>query len=451
MNRHNPTTYISLILILFLLAAPIGTVAQREDPPPLADLDALDAEPWLQPLADDATLQQVIVLPDADASLLSEFPDLNVGDSTNLRLGYNATVPLGAQRILLRFDLAGEIPAGVFIQQARLFLYMHESVPPDDDPMPHRLQRIESPWAENTVTWNTEPDWGPAYANTTIDSEVGWYEWEITDLVTEWAAGTVTNHGMQIIGDEGPERARERVFYSREITAAGSPRLVIDYTVTPPPIVTVEPLPEWVTAAFTVSWSVVTPGPHPIAHYDVQFRVDGGDWIDWIEAATFTEAEFVGVHARTYDFRARGVDTADITQLFGPAQASTTVDDLPPVSSINPLPAVITQTTFLVSWSGEDEHSGIANYDVNYRFAGGAWTPWLLSTTLEQALFDAVAVVGPEVDGLYEFEVRATDNAGNVEAFTGEPEAAVILDIEPPHVVPRLWLPVIVYNATSSE
>jgi hypothetical protein len=46
-------------------------------------------------------------------------------------------------------------------------------------------------------------------------------------------------------------------------------------------------------------------------------------------------------------------------------------------------------------------------------------------------------------DGVYEFEARAVDNAGRIEMFTGQPEAAIAVDVEPPFVVPRQRLPVI--------
>jgi hypothetical protein len=45
-------------------------------------------------------------------------------------------------------------------------------------------------------------------------------------------------------------------------------------------------------------------------------------------------------------------------------------------------------------------------------------------------------------DGLYEFEVRATNSIGQVEDFTGQPEAWKIVDLQAPFIEPRAWLPV---------
>ena len=451
MNRGRITTFVSLALILFLFAAPIGTVAQIEEPPTIADLEMPIPQPWLRPQEDDAVLQDIILFPVADTWIASGFPDANFGDSHNLRIGYNVAQNLGAVRTLLQFDIAGEIPDDVTIVDATLYLYMHISVPAEDAPLDHRLQRIETAWAENTVTWNTEPEWGPDYVTTTIDSTLGWHEWEITDLVTEWATDAVPNHGLQIMADEDPAFVRERIFFSsdNDVGIEVSPRLVVN--VTDVPNVTVDPLPDWSPAAFMVTWSGEAAGTAEIVHYDVQFRVDDGDWNDWLDEVTFTEAEFVGQHGLTYDFRARGVDTLGRVQPFGDAQATTTVDTVPPVSSVDPLPPVVHTTSFTVTWTGEDEGSGIAHFDIFFRVDGGAWTPWLTETELEEAVFNVLESPFPQVDGLYEFEARAVDNVGNVEALTGVPDAGTVVDTDLPDLDFTTWFPLVFNDTNFSE
>ena len=46
-------------------------------------------------------------------------------------------------------------------------------------------------------------------------------------------------------------------------------------------------------------------------------------------------------------------------------------------------------------------------------------------------------------DGFYQFEVRALDNLGFLEAFANQGEAATIVDVEPPFLQPRAWFPII--------
>jgi RHS repeat-associated protein len=67
---------------------------------------------------------------------------------------------------------------------------------------------------------------------------------------------------------------------------------------------------------------------------------------------------------------------------------------------------------FWVSWSGQDEESGLRDYDVQYKVGvAGTWTSWLSDTTQTQAPF-----VG-EAGESYFFQVKATDNVNNASAW----------------------------------
>lgn len=446
MNRRHIRTLIMVLMSLLLLAAPKGVGAQPGDPPRVTeDREAPEREVIVRPASEDALLAQVILAPEADTHIASERPTQNFGSSA-LFLGYNLTGDtFGAERIFLRFDVAEAVSDTVTINEAVLRLYLTFSSPIDDAPMPTRLQRVDAPWAENTLTWATEPEWGPAYVTEVVGTVEGWYEWEITELVREWVNGTHPNYGVELIGDETIQQ-RERAFYARETATAFYPQLVIDYTDVvdaDPPDITVDPLPEYVDRDFTVSWDGTDPGPADIAHYDVQVRIDGGEWMDWRVGVDGTEAEYVGENGHFYEFRARGVDTAGNIEVFGDAEASTTVDTLPPVSTVDPLLPIINNTTFLVTWSGDDEGAGIATYDIVYRVNGGAWTPWLVDTTVTSAVFDVTADAFPDVDGVYEFEVRAIDEIGHQEAFDNVAEASTAVDTVEPFIVPVLRMPVI--------
>jgi hypothetical protein len=194
-------------------------------------------------------------------------------------------------------------------------------------------------------------------------------------------------------------------------------------------------LPEFSPRNFTVSWDGTDPGGSGIAHYDVQFRVDGGVWVDWQIATTATSAEFSGGESgRTYDFRARGVDNAGNVEAYGGVEATTLVDVRPPVSQVDPLPPVTTQSSFLVAWSGNDAGSGIAHFDIRYRIDGGPWVLWQGQTQATRAVFVALR------DGLYGFEARAVDNAGLVEPFTGEVTVSTTVEAG---LAIQAWLPII--------
>jgi hypothetical protein len=67
---------------------------------------------------------------------------------------------------------------------------------------------------------------------------------------------------------------------------------------------------------------------------------------------------------------------------------------------------------YLVEWSGEDDASGIASYDVQFRqLPSGGWRNW------RRAEPDSSAWFGPDEGHHFAFRVRARDYAGNEEAW----------------------------------
>lgn len=442
-KRRRSVHSLFLLSLVFLVVAVQAAAQESPEPPRIPGYRPAPArEPVIlqPPTLTNERLHTIIEIPaSADSYLASGRPAQNFG-SDNLFLGYNLVGenPYGAERMVLLFDLSS-LPAGAIIHQATLRLYLSFSSPADDAPMNTVLRRLQNPWNEYTVTWNNQPIGKPVGQATGVGNQPGWYEWQVTAVVDDWVNNIHPNYGLGIIGDETIQQ-RERAFYSRETTTANFPRLVVDYSPsgdTEPPVVTVNPLPIFSLRNFTVSWSGEDSGGSGIAYYDVQVRVDGGEWQAWLTNVIVTEAEYGnGENGRLYQFRARGVDNAGNEEPFGAAEAQTTADTNPPIATINPLPGIINQNSFTVFWSGIDTVSGIQYYDVQYRYNNGSWNLWLPQTLATQATFTNAA------DGIYAFEVRAVDNLNQVEAFLNQAEAAVIVDAVPPFVEPRLWLPV---------
>ena len=124
--------------------------------------------------------------------------------------------------------------------------------------------------------------------------------------------------------------------------------LVINFTAncdTVPPTATVQSLPRFSPAQFTVAWSgqdFAPSGCQPsgIANYDVQYRINGGSWVTWHTRTTRTSATFnnLAPNGAFVEFRARVTDNAgNVGQYTSVAQASTTVDSQPPEATTNPL------------------------------------------------------------------------------------------------------------------
>ena len=91
-------------------------------------------------------------------------------------------------------------------------------------------------------------------------------------------------------------------------------------------------------------------------------------------------------------------------------QTLNTIDANVPTAQMNPLPATVLPT-FTVSWSGSagTGGSGIASYNVYASANGGAYSPWLSSTTQTSASYTGT------VGTTYSFFVVATSNVGTVQ------------------------------------
>lgn len=389
-----------------------------------------------RPSRSDVTTILLEIPAEGDAYIASNQPDNNFGSEGGLFVGYNDTY--GAERSLLWFDVAGELPAGANVSSATLELYLSYARPMNDEPMPILVRDLETSWSAGLVTWHTEPDWGDVWDTTAVGSQnMAAYTWDITGLVIDWLEGNIDNNGVELAGNESPEDAKERAFYASETKTNLYPRLLVSYDTTQPEV-RVDPLPLYSPRTFNVSWTNY--GDDDLAYYDIQYRVDGGNWVDWLSGVdpNITSADFTGIDGRTYEFRARGVDDAGNAEPFAGAEAATTVDATAPVTTVKSLPLLTNEASFTLSWEVEEDHgSPIVYYDVQYRFNGGAWVPWQQQTLATSATFTA------QRDGFFEFEARAADEAGNIEPFHNEPEADIMVDAEPPFIVPRIWTPLI--------
>ena len=85
------------------------------------------------------------------------------------------------------------------------------------------------------------------------------------------------------------------------------------------------------------------------------------------------------------------------------------VDTTRPQSQVSPLPAITNTSSFLVSWSGTDSHSGINEYSVFVSKDDSLYKQWKSLTTLTADTFHG------EFGHSYKFFSVALDKAGNFE------------------------------------
>jgi hypothetical protein len=118
------------------------------------------------------------------------------------------------------------------------------------------------------------------------------------------------------------------------------------------------------------------------------------------QAALLTGTQIINIASIVFD-----VNAPIVTPIV-----TNTIDATPPVSSMTALPAATSLTNLLISWSGSDVGSGVADYTIYVSTNGGPWTPWLQGTTNTSATFPAVG------GNSYAFYSAATDEVGNRES-----------------------------------
>ncbi|MCA9958284.1 MAG: PD40 domain-containing protein [Anaerolineales bacterium] len=95
-----------------------------------------------------------------------------------------------------------------------------------------------------------------------------------------------------------------------------------------------------------------------------------------------------------------------------------TLDNVAPTSSVATLAKTTYVAGFQVEWSGSDDMSGVASYDVQYRLGeSGAWVNWQTAVSTTTAQF--VATPGTTVS----FRSRARDTVYNFEPWSSVPDA----------------------------
>lgn len=178
----------------------------------------------------------------------------------------------------------------------------------------------------------------------------------------------------------------------------------------------VNALPTQSPGPIPVSWSASDAGGSGASRYFVQVKVGSGSWTDWLTNTGATSGSYPGIGGQTYAFRIRASDRAFNDEAWPASQDTvTTVENLPPTTSISALPAYSRfNKDLIVSWSGTDPgSSGIKNYDVQYKVGtSGTWVSWKTSTTQTTAVLS-----GGTPEATYYFRVRGTDKAANIESW----------------------------------
>ena len=99
----------------------------------------------------------------------------------------------------MKFDMTGKVPDGAIILQAVLSMHLDSAYGNYQTAVSHK---VLSSWNESSLTYNSAPpDWnnGQYESEVYITSANRWWEWDITQMTTDWAADPSSNFGVAIL------------------------------------------------------------------------------------------------------------------------------------------------------------------------------------------------------------------------------------------------------------
>lgn len=167
-----------------------------------------------------------------DSFIDSLQPNVNYGSSPVLLVGKLVNDIL--YRSLLKFDL-GSIPSGASIISAELTLYMNLDYSGTGTIASITPYAVVDSWNGATVTWNNQPAINNSVAGTTTNvTVIGFYSFNVLNLVSAWFNGSLTNNGLELKTEE--TASLETKSFASSEAASQKPVLTIQYDTTVVPI-----------------------------------------------------------------------------------------------------------------------------------------------------------------------------------------------------------------------
>lgn len=170
-----------------------------------------------------------------DSFISMKTPEINYGsnETTNVRNRYGNESDDWEMDTLIRF--APSIPNSVVVVHAtlHLFYWFHGETDPVGRVL--NVNRITSDWNESLVTWNNKPTISTELSsNSTVPSNYGYIEWDVTEDVKSFISEQVENFGWQIMDEHhwGNNDVPVTYFRTKEYNGV-NPYLEVDVTARP--------------------------------------------------------------------------------------------------------------------------------------------------------------------------------------------------------------------------
>ncbi|MCX6030022.1 MAG: DNRLRE domain-containing protein [Chloroflexi bacterium] len=225
MKRSRSVIVFAILALLLLLIGLLGTAATGAQSPVSAPPD--DPRPALAIPQASVTLQAT-----EDATIDSAAPDTNYGSDPRLKVAYTAGRPATMQHALLRFNLAGQLPAGAVVDSASLTLRLAEAAGLTSVTI--GAYTVSGEWSEGRVTWNSRPATGLPSASAVVGTSTVDTTWDVTELARAWLSQG--DHGLEL---RGPEDGLSYARAFRSSEGEAWPRLAVIYHIAP----TITPTP----------------------------------------------------------------------------------------------------------------------------------------------------------------------------------------------------------------
>jgi lysophospholipase L1-like esterase len=162
---------------------------------------------------------------------------------------------------------------------------------------------------------------------------------------------------------------------------------------------------QW-TGTDNVSW---------VVDYDVQAKISGGVWTDWLLATEETSGIYpYGTYGDVLSFRVRGRDVLGNQNDYSGEASTTVVDSVPPYDVGMEALQPVSKAPFALGWWGYDTCTPV-NFDVQCAVGSAQdWEVWLSRVTYNSAAFDPdSSPCGPAQYGeTYYFRTIGFDESG---------------------------------------